>query len=86
MTLVKQEFFAALTASGIPEIPGDFSVAPVAQLIPLKTLLEIDNFIRIFDRVTTDVCKPALQTIFADGCNPIRSFAARSVRRETRLL
>jgi hypothetical protein len=53
MTLVKQEFFAALTASGIPEIPGDFSVAPVAQLIPLKTLLEIDNFIRLFDRVTT---------------------------------
>jgi hypothetical protein len=51
MTLVKQEFFAALTASGIPEIPGDFSVAPVAQLIPLATLLEIDHFIRLFDRV-----------------------------------
>jgi hypothetical protein len=53
MTLVKEEFFAALTASGLPEIPQDFSVVPLAQLIPLTTLVEIDNFIRLFDRVTT---------------------------------
>ena len=53
MTLVKEEFFAALTASGMPEIPQDFSVVPLAQLIPLTTLVEIDNFIRLFDRVTT---------------------------------
>jgi hypothetical protein len=53
MTLVKEEFFAALTASGMPEIPQDFSVVPLAQLIPVKTLVEIDDFIRLFDRVTT---------------------------------
>ena len=53
MALVPEEFFAALTASGMPEIPQDFSVVPLAQLIPLTTLVEIDNFIRLFDRVTT---------------------------------
>jgi hypothetical protein len=37
----------------MPEIPRDFSVVPVAQWIPRSTLIEIDNFIRIFDRVTT---------------------------------
>jgi hypothetical protein len=54
MTLVK-EFFAALTASGMPEIPQDFSVVPRAQQIPHTTLVEIDNFIRLFDRVTTRI-------------------------------
>jgi hypothetical protein len=53
MTLVKEEFFAVLTASGMPEIPQDFSVVPLAQLIPVTTLLEIDDFIRLFDRITT---------------------------------
>jgi hypothetical protein len=53
MTLVKEEFFAALTARGMPEIPQDFSVVPLAQLIPHTTLVEIDNFIRLFDQVTT---------------------------------
>ena len=53
MTLVKEEFFTALTASGLPEVPRDFSVVPLAQLIPLTTLVEIDDFIRLFDRVTT---------------------------------
>ena len=53
MTLVKEEFFAALMASGMPEIPQDFSVVPLAQLIPVTTLLEIDDFIRLFDRITT---------------------------------
>jgi hypothetical protein len=53
MILVKKEFFAALTASGMPEIPQDFSVVPLAQLIPHTTLVEIDNFIRLFDRITT---------------------------------
>jgi hypothetical protein len=52
MALAREEFFAALAACGMPEIPRDFSVASVAQLIPLKTLLEIDNFIRLCDRVT----------------------------------
>lgn len=53
MTIVKEKFFAALTASGMPEIPQDFSVVPLAQTIPRTTLVEIDNFIRLFDRVTT---------------------------------
>ena len=53
MTLVKEEFFAALTANGMPEIPQDFSVVPLAQLITRPTLVEIDNFIRLFDRITT---------------------------------
>lgn len=53
MPLVKEEFFAALTASGMPEIPQDFSVVPLAQLIPVTTLVEIDDFIQLFDRVTT---------------------------------
>ena len=53
MTLIKEEFFAALTKNGMPEVPQDFSVVPLAQLIPRTTLVEIDNFIRLFDRVTT---------------------------------
>jgi len=53
MSLVKEKFFAALHASGMPEVPHDFSVVPSAQLIPHATLVEIDDFIRLFDRVTT---------------------------------
>jgi hypothetical protein len=53
MPLDKEKFFAALKASGMPEVPQDFSVVPLAQLIPLRTLTEIDDFIRLFDRVTT---------------------------------
>ena len=37
----------------MPEIPQDFSVVPLAQFIPRQTLVEIDNFIRLFDQVTT---------------------------------
>ena len=53
MTLVNEEYFTALTSNGMPEIPRDFSVVSLAQWIPRSTLIEIDNFIRIFDRVTT---------------------------------
>ena len=49
----KAEFFSALTASGMPEVPQEFSVVPVAQLIPHTTLVQIDEFIRLFDRITT---------------------------------
>jgi hypothetical protein len=55
MTLVKEKYFAALTANGMPEIPREFSVVPLAQWIPRTTLGEIDNFIWLFDRVTTRV-------------------------------
>jgi hypothetical protein len=53
MTLVKDIYFAALAANGMPEIPREFSVVPSRQLIARSTLGEIDNFIRLFDRVTT---------------------------------
>jgi hypothetical protein len=76
MTLVKEEFFAALTASGMPEIPQDFSVVPLAQLIPRTTLGEIDNFIRLFDRVTT---RPAWQRVVAASAPEIARFARREV-------
>ena len=53
MTLAKEKYFAALAANGMPDIPGEFSVVPVAQRIPSQTLDEIDRFIRHFDRVTS---------------------------------
>ena len=37
----------------MPEVPQEFAVVPCAQLIAHKTLAEIDDFIRIFDRITT---------------------------------
>lgn len=49
----QQTFFAALTAAGMPEVPGDFSVVPRHQIIPRATLEEIARFIRVFDQVTT---------------------------------
>ena len=49
----EKTFFAALTSAGLPEVPKQFSVVPLAQLIRRETLLEIDNFIGQFDRVTT---------------------------------
>ncbi|HSE90793.1 MAG TPA: hypothetical protein VLJ79_31575 [Candidatus Binatia bacterium] len=72
MTLVKEEFFAALTASGMPEIPQDFSVVPLAQLIPLTTLVEIDNFIRLFDRITT---RTTWQQVVTTSAPEIAQFA-----------
>lgn len=53
MALIKEEYFAALTSSGIPKVPQEFSVVPRAQMIPSRTLGEINEFIRLFDRVTT---------------------------------
>jgi hypothetical protein len=76
MTLVKEEFFAALTASGMPEIPRDFSVVPLAQLIPHTTLVEIDNFIRLFDRVTT---RAAWQQIVTTSAPQIAQFPRSEV-------
>ncbi len=55
MALVKEEYFAALTSSGMPKIPREFSVVPRAQMIPSGTLGEITDFVRLFDRVTTRV-------------------------------
>jgi hypothetical protein len=49
----EKTFFTALTSAGLPEVPDQFSVVPLAQLIRRQTLREIDNFIRLLDRVTT---------------------------------
>ncbi len=38
----------------MPEIPAQFSVVPFPHIIPHTTLAEIDAFIRLFDRVTTN--------------------------------
>ena len=53
-----KDFFSALTAAGLPEVPSEFSVVPLPHIVPHATLMEIDAFIRIFDRVTT---RPAWQ-------------------------
>ena len=47
------EFFTALIAAGMPEVPQAFSVVPLPHLIPHSTIIEIDAFLRIFERVTT---------------------------------
>ena len=46
-------FFAALTAAGMPVVPTEFSVVPHHQVVPAFVLQQIDRFIRVFDRVTT---------------------------------
>lgn len=76
MTLVKEEFFSALTTSGMAEIPKDFSVVPLAQLIPLSTLAEIDNFIGLFDRVTS---RPAWQQTVTTAAPEIGQFPRSEV-------
>jgi len=48
-----KQFFAALEAAGMPEVPGEFSVVPRHQVIPAAALREIDRFIHVFDHVTT---------------------------------
>ncbi len=45
-------FYTALQAAGMPDVPGEFSVAPQHQVIPAATLAEISDFIRTSDRVT----------------------------------
>ena len=53
---------AALHHAGIPD---DFSVVPVAQTVSRSVAREIDNFIEVFDRVTT---RPRWQRVVsADG-------------------
>lgn len=67
MELMEAEFFDALRASGMSEVPEGFSVALVAQEIPADVLAGIEEFIRVFDRVTSraswqeGVTSPALE-------------------------
>ncbi|MDJ0597578.1 MAG: hypothetical protein QNJ37_01850 [Crocosphaera sp.] len=53
MVTIKETFWSALTAAGMPEIPEQFSVVPFPQKIPQAILREITTFIEIFERVTT---------------------------------
>lgn len=47
-----ENFYAALQAAGMPEVPREFSVVPQHQVIPDAILAEISDFILCFDRVT----------------------------------
>ena len=51
--MLEEKLFAALRSAGMPEVPQQFSVVPLAQEIPLQILEEIGAFIRTFNQVTT---------------------------------
>ena len=49
---LRENFYAALQAAGMPEVPKEFSVVPQHQVIRSAILAEISDFILSFDRVT----------------------------------
>ena len=49
----REEFWSRLRAAGIPGVPDEFSVTFAHQAIPAAVLAEIDDFIRVFEDVTT---------------------------------
>ena len=51
-TTGRERFFAALRTAGMPEPPGEFSVAPRHQIVSSAVLAKIAGFIRVFDAVT----------------------------------
>jgi hypothetical protein len=55
---IPERLVHALRRAGMRDVPERFSVASAHQTIPRKTLAGIDEFIRLFDRVTT---RPAWQ-------------------------
>jgi len=76
MSVDKEAYFGALTSSGMPEIPQEFSVTPLAQFIPRPTLAEIDKFIRLFDQITT---RPSWQNIVTASAPQIAQFPRSEV-------
>jgi len=76
MSVDKEAYFGALTLSGMPEIPQEFSVTPLAQFIPRTTLAEIDKFIRLFDQITT---RPGWQNIVTASAPGIAQFPRSEV-------
>jgi hypothetical protein len=52
----------ALQAAGMTDVPDRFSVASVHQRIPRRILAAIDEFIAVFDRVTTRLAWQAAAT------------------------
>lgn len=75
MPSLDEQFFATLREAGMPDVPHGFSVALVHQAIPGAILAEIDDFIRVFDRVTT---RPSWQSAVTAAAPSI----ARPRRRE----
>jgi len=74
MPTLADRIFAALVEAGMPEIPRQFSVVPYPQIIPRTTLTEIEAFIRIFDRVTTNPAWQKTVTTAAPAiAQPLRS-------------
>lgn len=41
----RENFYAALQAAGMPEVPGEFSVVPQHQVVPSAILAGISDFI-----------------------------------------
>ena len=41
-SILAKEFFSALAAAGLPQVPQDFSVVPLPQVVPRGTLMKID--------------------------------------------
>ena len=54
----REQFWSRLRAAGIPGVPDEFSVTFAHQAIPAAVLSEIDEFIAVFEDVTT---RPAWQ-------------------------
>ena len=49
----REQLWSRLRAAGIPGVPDEFSVTFAHQTIPAAVLAEIDDFIRVFENVTT---------------------------------
>lgn len=49
----REQLWSRLRVAGIPGVPDDFSVTFAHQAIPAPVLAEIDDFIRVFEDVTT---------------------------------
>lgn len=76
LAVSQEQFFAALTAAGMPEVPQHFSVVPFPQCVSPTVLSEIDAFIRLFDRVTT---RPSWQRGVTADAPPISRFPRTEV-------
>lgn len=49
----REQLWSRLRSAGIPGVPDEFSVTFSHQAIPAHVLIEIDDFIRVFEDVTT---------------------------------
>jgi len=67
---IRERLVQELHRAGMRDVPDRFSVASAHQTIPWETLAGIDEFIRVFDRVTT---RPAWQeTALRERRDPAR--------------